>query len=60
MTNEKDARYQFRLPKDLLDAALEKARVQDMSLAQVLRRLLRGWVKNDLSDDKGVDTQDAE
>ena len=47
---EKDARYQFRLPKDLLDTALEKARSQDLSLAQVLRRLLRKWVQDDPPD----------
>lgn len=60
MTSEKDARYQFRLPQNLLDAALEKARVQDLSLAQVLRRLLREWVKKDSSGDKGVSTQDTD
>ena len=46
MTLEKDARYQFRLPQGLLDRALEKARGQDLSLAQVLRRLLREWVQD--------------
>jgi len=47
MTLEKDARYQFRLPKSLLDAALDKARREDLTLAQVLRRLLRQWVAED-------------
>ncbi len=46
MTIDKDTRYQFRLPTSLLDAALEKARKQDLSLAQVLRRLLREWVED--------------
>ena len=45
MALEKDSRYQFRLPKDLLDKALKKARRQDLSLAQVLRRLLREWIE---------------
>jgi hypothetical protein len=44
MTFEKDARYQFRLPRGLLDAALQKARREDLTLAQVLRRCLREWV----------------
>ena len=48
----KDTRYQFRLPQSLLDAALEKARGQDLSLAQVLRRLLRGWIEDDPSDNE--------
>ena len=47
MTLDKDARYQFRLPKSLLDVALEKARRDDLTLAQVLRRLLRTWVESD-------------
>ena len=46
MYKEKDARYQFRLPQDLLEKAVEKARHQDLSLAQVLRRFLWEWVEN--------------
>jgi hypothetical protein len=56
MTQEKDARYQFRLPQQLLDAALDKARRADLTLAQVLRRCLREWVEDppdlDEEDDK--------
>jgi predicted DNA binding CopG/RHH family protein len=52
MTTDKDTRYQFRLPSSLLGAALEKARKQDLSLAQVLRRLLREWVEDPLAEDK--------
>ena len=47
MALEKDARYQFRLPQSLLTVALEKARGEDLTLAQVLRRLLRQWVAKD-------------
>ena len=43
---EKNARYQFRLPRRLLDTALEKARREDVTVAQVLRRCLREWVKD--------------
>ena len=57
MTLEKDARYQFRLPKSLLDTALEKARRQDLTLAQVLRRLLREWIEDDPST--GEDNQES-
>ena len=47
MALEKDARYQFRLPQSLLTVALEKARREDLTLAQVLRRLLRQWIAED-------------
>ena len=46
MTEEKDARYQFRLPRSLLDEAMDKARREDFTLAQVLRRCLKEWVKD--------------
>lgn len=47
MAEENDARYQFRLPRDLREAALEKARREDILLSQVLRRFLRAWVAED-------------
>ena len=54
MALEKDTRYQFRLPQELLDKAVDKARHQDLSLAQVLRRLLREWVEDEPpKSDKG-------
>lgn len=53
MTQEKDAKYQFRVPRDLLDKALEKARRQDLSLAQILRRLLREWVAESSKSEQG-------
>ena len=53
MTLDNDARYQFRLPRELLDAALEKARREDVLLSQVLRRFLREWVRDEpLSDER--------
>ena len=55
MTEEKDARYQFRLPRGLLDAALEKARREDLTLAQVLRRCLREWVEDPPEEDREED-----
>jgi predicted HicB family RNase H-like nuclease len=45
MAEPKDNRFQLRIPTDLLKKALRKARSQDLSLAQVIRRFLREWVK---------------
>ena len=42
-----DKSYRFRLPQSLFDAALEKARREDLTLAQVIRRALREWIKDD-------------
>ena len=44
---EKDKSYRFRLPSELFDAARAKAVREDLTLAQVLRRFLREWVKED-------------
>ena len=46
MTTEKDTKFQFRLPSELLSRALEKARREDLTLSQVLRRFLREWVED--------------
>ena len=53
MAHEKNAKYQLRLPQDLLDKALENARTEDLSLAQVLRRLLREWIEDPPKSDGG-------
>jgi predicted DNA binding CopG/RHH family protein len=44
----KDKSYRFRLSNELLEAALQKAKCEDLSLAQVLRHFLRTWVAGDL------------
>jgi hypothetical protein len=44
---EKDKSYRFRLPTELFEAARAKAEREDLTLAQVLRRFLRDWVKED-------------
>ena len=44
---EKDKSYRFRLPSELFSAARAKAEREDLSLAQVLRRFLREWVRED-------------
>ena len=60
MPIDKDARYQFRLRRELLDRALEKARREDLMLSQVLRRFLREWVRESTSEtDKGKPTGDG-
>ena len=41
-----DTVFRFRLPSELLQAAKEKARREDVTVAQVLRRCLREWVKD--------------
>ena len=60
MAQEKNAKYQFRLPQSLLDKALEKAQGQDLSLAQVLRRLLREWIEDPPESDQGGNFEDEE
>ena len=39
--------FKFRLPQELLEAAQAKAKLEDLTLSQVLRRCLREWVKDD-------------
>jgi len=58
MVIEKDARYQFRLPQSLLDVALEKAKRDDITLAQILRRFLREWVAEDGQPEEKPPDQD--
>ena len=38
----------FRLSQELVDRAKARARREDITLSQVLRRCLREWVKDDL------------
>jgi antitoxin component of RelBE/YafQ-DinJ toxin-antitoxin module len=46
MSDEKDARLSIRVPRKLLDAALEKAKAEDLTLSQVVRRFLREWIQD--------------
>ena len=41
---EKDKSFRFRLPSSLFEEALEKAKREDLTLAQVLRRFMVAWV----------------
>ena len=45
---EKDKSYRFRLSTELFEASSAKAKRQDLTLAQVIRRFLREWVGEDL------------
>ena len=42
-----EAKLTFRLPQELYDQAKAKAKREDITLSQVLRRCLREWVKDD-------------
>jgi hypothetical protein len=41
--DDKDKSYRFRLSTELFEMAQEKAKREDLALAQVLRRFLRAW-----------------
>jgi hypothetical protein len=49
---EKDKSYRFRLPSELFDAAMARAEREDLTLAQVLRRFLREWVREHPSEEQ--------
>lgn len=42
-----DTRITIRLPQELYDQAKAKAKREDITLSQVLRRYLREWIKED-------------
>jgi hypothetical protein len=46
--DDKDKSYRFRLSTELFETAQEKARREDLALAQVLRRFLRAWVADQI------------
>jgi hypothetical protein len=50
-----DKSYRIRMPTELFEKAMAKARREDLTLAQVIRRLLREWVKDppDKKKDQG-------
>ena len=52
MSAEKDARLSIRIPSDLLAKAITKAKAEDLTLSQVVRRFLREWVAEDNKEDK--------
>ena len=42
-----EPKLSFRLPRELYEKAKEKARREDITLSQVLRRCLKEWVGED-------------
>jgi predicted HicB family RNase H-like nuclease len=42
----RDARITIRVPQDLYEQAKAKAKREDITLSQILRRALREWVKD--------------
>jgi predicted HicB family RNase H-like nuclease len=42
-----ETKITFRLPEDLYEKAKEKAKREDITLSQVLRRCLREWADKD-------------
>ena len=42
----REERVNFRIDPELKQAALAKARAEDLTLSQVIRRFLRQWVKD--------------
>jgi len=42
-----DKKITFRLPQELYDRARAKAKREDITLSQVLRRCLRKWLQDD-------------
>jgi predicted DNA binding CopG/RHH family protein len=48
---KKDKSYRFRLPNELFEAATAKAAREDLTLAQVLRRFLRKWIAEGITEE---------
>ena len=47
MGDKKDVRLAIRISRELRDAATEKARREDLTVSQVVRRFLSRWVAED-------------
>jgi len=45
---KKDKSFRFLLPLDLYEAAQRKAEREDITLSQVLRRLLSAWAADEI------------
>jgi predicted HicB family RNase H-like nuclease len=45
-----ETKITIRVPEDLYQKAKEKARQEDITLSQVLRRCLRNWLEEDPSE----------
>ena len=47
MSDKKDVRLAIRISRKLREAALEKARREDLTVSQVVRRFLKQWTEED-------------
>ena len=54
----KEKSYRFRLTEELFEAAQAKAKREDLRLAQVLRRLLRGWIAGQIALPAQVESEE--
>jgi len=52
MDEPKNVRLSIRIPEWLRRAAVEKAKREDLTVAQMVRRFLREWVAEDDTEDK--------
>ena len=53
-----EERYNLRIDPELKRAALAKARAEDLTLSQVIRRFLREWVRDDPPEQEKQTDQD--
>jgi antitoxin component of RelBE/YafQ-DinJ toxin-antitoxin module len=53
-----DDRLGLRIPPELKRAAQEKAEAEDLTLSQVVRRLLRQWVAEEEQPEEGEGQED--
>ena len=54
-TMDLDKSYRLRLPTRLFEEAIAKAKREDLTLAQVMRKLLREWV----AEESSLDTREG-
>jgi hypothetical protein len=55
-----DKSYRLRLSTDLFEKAMAKAKREDLTLAQVMRKLLREWVGEDSIPATGEESKPRE
>ena len=48
----RETRLGVRIDSELLEAAKAKARAEDLTLSQVVRRFLREWIKDDPPEER--------
>jgi hypothetical protein len=50
----REKRLSVRIEADLLEAALKKAKKEDLTVSQVVRRFLRKWVRDDPPEEREI------